>query len=233
MKRIAVFALACLVALPAAAAPGDKSTKRARKTAAERKAQSILNTLQTRRLTVQLESATLDQFVKYLRTAGGVNIVVKRKQIEKDGGDPDGIEIDLSLENVRMIDAIKIALEAHELGYAIKGNVFIITSKKDARGKPLLRIYSVAHLLVPIRDFPAPDVNIYPSSYEPPEPPEPEIQRTFESSEELAELVRQFTGKDTWEDEGISITVFRNHLFIRTYPGVHAEVGRFLAQLPR
>ena len=127
---------------------------------------------------------------------------------------------------------MKLALEGLELGFKLKGNVLLITSKKDALGKPVLKMYSVAHLLVAIRDFPARDMNIYPSSYEPPEDPEPEVQQTYESSEELAELVRNFTGKDTWEDEGVRIHVFRNHLFVRTYPAVHCEVARFLAMLP-
>ena len=80
-----------------------------------------------------------------------------------------------------------------------------------------------------IRDFPAPDINIYPSSYEPPDPPEPEVHQAVESADELAELVRQFTGRETWEDEGIRISVFRRHLFIRQYPKVHREIRRFLA----
>ena len=81
------------------------------------------------------------------------------------------------------------------------------------------------------RDFPAPDINVYPSSFEPPEAPEPEIHQAVESSEEVAELVRNFTGIGTWEDEGVQIHVFRRALFIRTYPKVHREVARFLTQL--
>ena len=63
-------------------------------------------------------------------------------------------------------------------------------------------------------------------------PQDLEVVQTYESSEELAELVRTFTGQGTWEDEGVQITVFRKHLFIRTYPSVHRQVARFLAQLP-
>lgn len=241
MRNLATAALIGLLVLPAAAGPDTKdktkttkTTKTAKKSVSSvRGARSIAETLQTRRISVKLEKASLDQFVKYLRAASGINIVVNKARIEKDGGDVDGIEIDIDLKNVRLVDAIKIALGGQELGFKIKGNVFLITSQKDARGKPVLRIYSVAHLLVPIRDFPAPDMNIYPSNYERPEPPEPEVRQTYESSEELAELVRSFTGKDTWEDEGVMITVFRRHLFIRTYPKVHGEVARLLARLPR
>jgi len=133
----------------------------------------------------------------------------------------------------RLSDEDLLDLRLCDLGLKIQGNVLIITSRKDALGKPVLRVYSVAHLLVPLRDFPGQEMNLYPSGYERPEPPEPEVVQTWESSEELAELIREFTGKDTWEDEGVRISVFRHHLFIRTYPGVHAEIARFLDQLPR
>ena len=220
MRSLTLVAL--LLVAPALAGPD----------APRKKARSIANILTTRKISVDFKKATLDQFVKFIRTATGINIVVKKARIEKDGGDVDAIEIALEVKNVKVIDALKLALQGHELGLKVKGNILYITSKKDALGKPVLRIYSVAHLLVPLRDFPARDMNVYPSNYEPPEAEEPEIVQTYESSEELAELVRSFTGKDTWEDEGIAIHVFRKHLFIRTYPRVHREVARLLAMLP-
>ncbi|MHC4225282.1 MAG: hypothetical protein ACYSX0_12665 [Planctomycetota bacterium] len=215
MRYVAAALLACLIAGTGEAGPSSS--------------RSLINALQTRRLSVQFEKVTLDKFVKYVRTATGINIIVKKHAIEKDGGDPDGIEISLKVQNVKVLNVLKLALEPYDLGLAAKGNILIITSKRDARGKPVMVMYNVADLLMPLRDFPAPDLNLYPSSYEPPEPPEPEISQAVESSEELAELVRQFTGRDTWEDEGVNIHVFRKHLFIRQYPGVHREIRRFLA----
>jgi hypothetical protein len=215
MRYVAAALLACLISGTGEAGPSSS--------------RSLINALQTRRLTVMFEKVTLDQFVKYVRTATGINIIVKKHVIEKDGGDPDGMEISLKVQNVKVLNVLKLALEPFDLGLAAKGNVLIITSKRDARGKPVMVMYNVADLLIPIRDFPAPDLNLYPSSYEPPEPPEPEISQAVESSEELAELVRQFTGRDTWEDTGVDIHVFRKHLFIRQYPGVHREIRRFLA----
>ena len=222
MKNLMLAALFALLVGPALAGP-DASGKKAR---------SIANILTTRKISVEFKKATLDQFVKFVRTATGINIVVNKVRIERDGGDVDAIEIALEVKNVKVIDAMKLALQGHELGLRLKGNILYITSKKDALGKPVLRIYSVAHLLVPLRDFPARDMNVYPSNYEPPEADEPQVVQTYESSEELAELIRNFTGKDTWENEGIAIHVFRKHLFIRTYPGVHREVARLLAMLP-
>jgi len=197
------------------------------------KADEIINLLRSRRLTVKFEKATIDEFVNHLRAATGINIFVYKTRMTKDGVDPEGIQIDLDVKNVSAGELLKLAFAGVDVGFRIQGNILIITSKKDARGKPVLRIYSVAHLLVPIRDFPGQDMNVYPSNYEPPEPPEAEVVQTYESSEELAELVRQFTGQGTWEDEGVRITVFRNHLFIRTYPAVHDQIQRFLDELPQ
>jgi hypothetical protein len=222
MRHLTFAVLLALLVAPAKAGPQ----------APRKKAQSIANILATRTISVELEKATLDQFVKFIRTATGVNIVVNKARIERDGGDADAIEITLKVKNVKAINALKLALQGQELGLKLKGNVLFITSKKDALGKPVLRIYSVAHLLVPLRDFPAQDMNVYPSNYEPPEAEEPQVVQTYESSEELAELIRSFTGKDTWENEGVAIHVFRKHLFIRTYPSVHREVARLLAMLP-
>jgi len=223
-RTIVLLALGLLVS-PVWAGPRTRKVRSSRP-------RSIRNLLRGRTVSLELKEASLDAFVKVLRAASGINIVVRKHRIEKDGQDPDSIRITLHVRKVRILDALRLVLEPNGLGYSIKGNVLRITSKKDALCKPVLRIYSVAHLLVPIRDFPARDMNLYPSNVEPPEPPEPEVQHTYESSEELAELVRQFTGRGTWEDQGVSITVFRHHLFIRTYPAVHAEIARLLARLP-
>lgn len=230
MRLLPAALLACLLALPGLGAPREEARRPA---ARAQGARSVLNTLKSRRISLDMEKASLDEFVRYLNAATGLNIVVAKNRIEKDGGDPAAIEITLKVADVPAGDVLELALAGHDLGFRIQGNVLVITSRRDARGKPVLRIYPVAHLLVPLRDFPGPDMNIYPSSYEPPEPPEPEVSVTYESSEELAELVRNFTGRGTWEDEGVTITVFRRHLFIRTYPSVHAEIQALLDRLPR
>ncbi|MGQ0613256.1 MAG: hypothetical protein ACT4PV_05910 [Planctomycetaceae bacterium] len=214
MRALGCLLLACAAASPAPPEP----------------ARSLALKLQEVRLSLKLEKATLEEFVKYCRTVAGINIVVNRGLIEKQF-DPDALVIDLEVTNARLVDALKLALEPHGLALKIEGNILFITTKKDARGKPVLVVYDVSELLMAIRDFPAPDINVYPSSYEPPDPPEPEIHVAVQSSEELAEMVRQFTGAETWEDEGVRITPFRRHLFIRQYPQVHREIAGFLNQV--
>jgi len=217
MRIIAALSLLALLATPGFAAPPA--------------AQQLVNTLRQRRISVKFDAASLDDVVKYIQAATGINIVVRKHKISADGGDADAIEIGLKVRNVTVLDFLKLAFEPHDLGLAVRNNVLLITSKKDARGKPKLRMYDVSHLLVQIRDFPAPDINIYPSNFEPPEAPEIEVHQAVESSEEIAELVRTFVGQGTWEDEGVAIHVFRRHLFVRTYPSVHRKVAHLLVQL--
>jgi len=226
MRILVALSLAFLLAIP-----GHAPEAFAGPDSGPSSARQLVNMLRSRRISVKFEAASLDNVVKYVRAATGINIVVNKHKITAAGGDADAIEVTLNVRNVSVADFLKLAFEPHDLGLAVRGNVLHITSKRDARGKPVLRMYDIAHLLVQIRDFPAPDINIYPSSYEPPEPPEPEIHQAVESSEEVAEMVRNFVGTGTWEDEGVNIHVFRRHLFIRTYPKVHLQVSRFLQQL--
>ncbi|MEE8107242.1 MAG: hypothetical protein V3T86_17030 [Planctomycetota bacterium] len=235
--RILAVLLALSVSAVSVAGPGPSSTKpktksKASKARTTRKQyESLVNKLTTRKITVKLENRPLKDFLKFVRVAADINIVIDRSALRKENIDPDAIEIDMDLRNVKVIDALKIGLEPLKLALKVKGNVLLVTTKKAARGKPVLVVYSVATLLFPIRDFPAPDMNLHPSGYERPEPEEAEVHQAIESADELAELVRQFSGQETWEDEGIQITVFRRHLFIRQYPGVHRQIARLLRQL--
>ncbi len=189
----------------------------------------IANTLATRRVSVQFDGASLKELVDFVRITSGLNIVVMKARIEKEIGDPDAIELSVDLHNVTLKDLFELTLEPLGLATMIQGNVLLITTKRESRGKPVLVLYDVAEHLIPIRDFPGQDMNLYGSGHERPEPPEEVVAQAIASSEELAEMVRQFCGRGTWEDEGISLSPYRRHLFIRQYPEVHREIARFLA----
>jgi hypothetical protein len=225
MKLIALAALLAVSTVSSVSSAGPSSSSGAES------ARDLINTLQTRRISVKFESASLDDVVKYVRAAAGINIVVQKHKITKAGGDADAIEISMKVRNVTIMDFLKLAILPNELGMATKGNILLITSKQAARGKPVLRLYSIAHLLVQIRDFPAPDINVYPTGFDPPEAPEIEVHQAMESGEEVAEMLRNFVGADTWDDEGVVLHVNQKKLFIRQYPHVHRKIGRFLLQL--
>ncbi len=193
-------------------------------------AKSVANRLTDMRVTVKLKDAPLTTFVDYLRKATGINFVIRKHVINKES-DLDSMQVTIDLKDVRVVDALVLVLEQFELSAKIRKNVVLITTKKDARGKPVLVIYEVADIVTPIRDFPAPDINLHPSDYQPPDEPEPEMHATVDTADELAEMIRQFCAADTWEDEGVRIFVYNKRMIIRQYPAVHHKIIRFLAQV--
>ena len=109
MRKYAVIALVGLLSLPGLAGPRDS-------------ARALLNALQTRRISIDFDKASLDDFVKYIRAASGINIVVMQKQIEKDGGEIEGIEITLKVNDVKLIDALRLVNCAFSLPSCVSGS---------------------------------------------------------------------------------------------------------------
>ena len=128
MKYIAIAALVLITGISSLSTAAPRSKKVSKNDS--RKA--LINTLQTRRISVKFESASLDEVVKYVRAASGINIVVQKHKIEKAGGDADAIEISMKVRNVTVLDFLKLALLPNELGMATKGNILLITSKEIA-----------------------------------------------------------------------------------------------------
>lgn len=240
MRKIA-YLLPLLILAPSQAAEESKqspSKKAAKAEKAKPKARvapkrdksprSVLNRLTDMRVTVTLKKAPLTAFVDYLRKATGINFVIRKHVINKES-DLDSMEVTIDIKDVRVVDALILVLDQFELTAKIRKNVVLITTKKDARGKPVLVIYEVADIVTPIRDFPGSDINLHPSGYEPPDEPEPEMHATVDTTDELAEMIRQFCAADTWEDEGVRIFIYNKRMIIRQYPAVHHKITRFLA----
>ena len=240
MRKIA-FLLPFLILAPSQAADESKSTPKKTEKAKpkvtarvapkrHKSAKSVANRLTDLRVTIKLKDAPLTTFVDYLRKATGINFVIRKHVINKES-DLDSMLVNIDLKDVRVVDALVVVLEQFELSAKIRKNVVLITTKKDARGKPVLVIYEVADIVTPIRDFPAPDINLHPSDYQPPDEPEGETHATVDTADELAEMIRQFCAADTWEDEGVRIFVYNKRMIIRQYPAVHHKIIRFLAQV--
>ena len=118
MRTLAVL-LALFVSGVSVAGPGPSTAKpksRVKKTKTTRKQyQSLINKLTTRKITVKLEKRPLKDFLKFVRVAADINIVIDKSALAKEDIDPDAIEIDIDLRDVKVIDALKIALQPLEL----------------------------------------------------------------------------------------------------------------------
>jgi hypothetical protein len=121
--------------------------------------------------------------------------------------------------------------DGKDLGIGFQSGVLTVTTRKEARGKPLLRLHPLGDLLLPLRDFPAPDLVLRPAGAEKKEEPETVQKSTWGDAEEILEFVKRTVGEGTWEDPDVSASVMGSFLVIRQYEEVHAEVGALLVLL--
>ena len=191
----------------------------------------MLLTLEARQVNIDFDDLALADAMKFFTNATGVNLVLSPMLYEDK--DKDDLRVTLSLKKVSVTTALRIIMELKSLASVYRHGVIMITTPKDARGKPVLRLYSISDLTFRIRDFPAPDLMLRPAGAEDfgniGGGEEEGKEFAFADPEFIMDLVTQNTGTaDIWEDDGVRISVNERFLVVRTYPGVHREIGRLL-----
>lgn len=223
--------LACGLLLPfQPARAGEARTTAAPADAA--RATSLAAALRTRRLTnVKFTAAPLEDVLAWLRTATGFNYVVDRKALAKAGVDVEDVTFSVELEDVTPATLLALLLEPHDLALVVKGNVATITTRAASLGKPVTRLYAIAHITYTKVDFIAPDINLDPSGFTPPEEYEPERiveDDPLSTGEAVLDLVKDLVARDLWDSEGWSIRATDRYLVVRAPPSVQADVSRAL-----
>jgi hypothetical protein len=207
---------------PAEAAPGARGAGLAR-------------ALEARRINqVTFDAAPLPDVVRWLRVATGYNIVIRQAALLKAGIDPADVTTTLTLADVSAATVLRLVLEPHGLGFVVKDNLILITTRQDALGRPVTGLYAISHLTWTKTDFFAPDINLRPSDFVPAEEYEPE--RIDESDplttgDAVAELVRELVRPGDWDSEGWSIRATDRYLVIRAPREVHARIPGILARI--
>ena len=209
-------------AAPAVAGPGGRAAALARK-------------LKTQRLeNVRFEDASLDDVLRWLRIATGANFVVKRTALAKAGSEPADVRATLILERVTPATPLHLVLEPHDLAATVKGNVVYVTTRADALGRPVTRIYAISHITWTKVDFIAPDINLRPSNWTPIDEYEPERvveDDPLNSGDAVAELLQDLVAPGEWDNDGWSIRATDRYLVVRAPKSVHAKVNGALAQI--
>ena len=223
-RALLVAALAAL-ALPLFAAPSAQAGSRARAAALVRK-------IESRRIkNAKFEDATLPQFVQWVRVATGENVVIRRLALAKAGIEIDDIRITLVFEDVTIATLLRTALEGYGLSVVVKGNVIYVTTRADALGKPVTRLYSISHITWTKVDFIAPEINLRPSDYSAPEEYEPEViieDDPLSSGDAVAELLQEIVAPGDWDTEGWGIRATNRYLVVRAPKSVQAKINRAL-----
>lgn len=223
MKRIAfVAALAAILAV--AQAP-------ARSAGSSDDLHAMLLRLGDRVVSIDFDEKPLDEVLRYFAGLTDVNLAVS-PALRQDRSEEE-LRITLNLHRVTVISALSIIVDLKSLGSVYRSGVIFLTTPKDARGKPRLRVYPIGDLTVRIRDFPAPDIRLHASgedgAFDAMFPHEEEGQEhAFADPEFIMDLITQNTGEETWDEEGVRYSVNDRYLVIRQYPSVHREIADLL-----
>ncbi len=190
----------------------------------------MLLVLEHRLVNVDFENEPLAGVLRFFRTWTGVNLI-ESPVLRAERG-PAELRVTLTLTKVSVKTALEIILDLKGLAAVYRHGVIMITTPKDARGKPVLRLYNISDLTFRIRDFPAPDLMLRPAGSEDfgkiAAPEEEGREHAFADPETILDLVRDNCGAGTWEDEGVSANVFGRFLVVRQYRAVHREIGNLL-----
>jgi len=222
--RTAVLALAAVAlagtvsAPPAAAGPAERAA-------------ALAQSLRTKRISsLSLEKASLDDLVRYLRVATGFNFHVRREVITKAGIDLDGLSFTLALEDVTVASLLELVLPPNGLAAVVRGNIVHVTTKADALGPPIARLYPITHLTWRLTDFIAPSLDLHPSGWTGSEEETEVVREDGLDAEGIAALVREQVTVD-WAQEGWGITANARFLVVRAPRSVHDQVAAALARI--
>jgi hypothetical protein len=222
--RLALPAVLLLALIGSAAAPASAGPSTAAKDAA------LLNALKTRRLTnVIFKDQGFKVILPWLRAATGWNFLLKSVEIQKAGIAVDDLVFDVELHDVTVAAFLQVLLEPHGLAVKVSDNIVFITTKGDAYGKPVTRVWGISHITWTKTDFIAPDINLHPSGYSPPEEYEPEViveDDPLKTGDAVADLVKELVAPGEWDTEGWSIRATNVHLVVRAPLAIQAQVGR-------
>ena len=224
MKRLvtALILTTLVLALPAGstdAAPGDRARLR-----------TMLNRLDSTLVNIDFREMGLDEALKHISRFTGVNLLISPKL--RNEIDPADLTITLTLSKISAREALRIILEFKNLGIVFRHGVLMITTREDARGKPVLRIYDIASLTFPIRDFPGPDLQLRPSGTVFDED-EDTNQRDdpFTDPQFIVDIITGNVDSDSWDADGVSIQASGKLLLVRQSPTTHVKIARLLAML--
>lgn len=214
------LAIAMAAALMAAGTAGAQEASDARK--------AILDKFTNQKVTLDFTATPLSDVLNYLRDASGLNFHLDASVTSELA--PEKLAVTLKVRDLPMKSAMKIICGERNLTINLRDGILVILPKGKDAGR-VTRIYDVRDLMLAIRDFPGPEMELndkaagilpFPAIGESPEPP---ISEDF-----LQELVKTTVGGASW-DEGASISLANGLMVVGQTPSVHREIATLLNRL--
>jgi len=178
---------------------------------------------------VTFEETPLPQVVDWLSAATGVNLILGPALLQE--GDPEAIRVTLTLRQVTARQVLDLVVDGRGLAVGFRSGILLVTTPKEARGKPTLRLYLVSDITHPLRDFPGPDMMLHPSGAEREVEQESVTSPAFPDADSVLNLLKDHTGEGTWEDGETSASVMGETIVVRQYAEVHREIAHLLSML--
>jgi len=175
---------------------------------------------------------SLEEVIGFLRTISDLNIIVDSEI------DTEEATVTLSLQNVKLGEALDLILENTGLAYTFKENTLFITTPENAFGDKIFDIYNVTDILNKIRDFPGPTIQVRSNDDSDDGGGSPfdfggdEDEEAVLDPDSLVELIIESTGgQDAWDESESVITPSSGQLLVNATREQHLALASFLENL--
>lgn len=191
----------------------------------------LLAKLDHLKVTLEFRDTPLADVVDFIRDVAAVNILIDASVRDRYGADP--VKVTLSVKDLPLRSALNLVLEPRGLTLRYRDGVLMVMTGVEANKDLNMEVYDVRDLLMPIRDFPGPEISL--ASFAEgkagvviaPEEGPPPITEDF-----IVEMVKKHCGKDTWDVNPKTSANLHNGLLIVTQtPAVHKQVRELLGKL--
>jgi len=198
----------------------------------EEEEREVLARLSQTTFPAKFDEAGIAEVAAFLQNLTGVNFILSRRVREEVPEEEKTIRgIDLRQTSVRKL--LDLVAELTPLGWRVRNGVVTIAHKEELRGGQVLAFYEVRDIVNPVRDFPAPEINLSPSGATEPAPEDlPERPFLVINADKLVDLIRSTIEPLSWEeDERNTINYQNGTLVVSQTPGVQTQIGELLRDL--
>jgi hypothetical protein len=193
--------------------------------------QQIKQRLQTVKFSWDIQALTLEEIIGFWHELSGIRFIIDPRVTEKVGSK----KITLVLKEVSLETALSQVQEFLGLRSIYKqGAILILPQGVFDDSEFILRVYYIQDLLIPIPDFPGPDISLTEAgggvnlAAGPAVEPEPRAL----TREDLEKLIKTITGGDSWQtDERVGLYFARDLMLVRHTREVHQQIVHLLNEL--
>ena len=173
------------------------------------------------------EETKLVDAIGYLRTITGLNFYLTPKaQTDKAEA-----TIPLQVDDVSVVDVLNLITSQNGMKWEVRDGLVRIAMADEVSGSYLLRYFDINDLQVKIPSFIGQEINLVPSNFTPPEPPELAEPVEMFAAESLQDLIKEtIGGPDAW-NEPATLEAKKGVLIARNTPELLDQVQKLLDEL--